>query len=247
VFLYETSAGLLGGSHLEPLYRCDNLIRFVLKRAVEQRNTMLGVKSVGVYKVVRDGRGGFAKHVGNDSIKGYVADGKDILIAVLLAGFAGDQLEAIPRILAKDADILVGDKTAGYQSKPEQVADPFGILNVVFATLNCFDPLWVRNSHIDGIFKQVEHGNPIFPGRFHADVPAVVLQQPRLEIEYLFVERRKSPLLVRWLYSIRGDERRDKKGFVDIHTATGWVYDSQMSPLLRQIGEGKALTEPPHI
>ena len=69
-------------------------------------------------------------------------------------------------------------------------------LGVVLVAFNGFDPLGVCDGDVDGILQKVEHGNPIFPGRFHADIPAVVLQQPSLENKYLAVEGRESPLLI---------------------------------------------------
>ena len=124
------------------------------------------------------------------------------MIAVFLAGFAGYQFEAIPRILSQNADVLAGDKAAGDKSDSEQVADPFRILGVVLVAFNGFDPLGVCDGDVDGILQKVEHGNPIFPGRFHADIPAVVLQQPSLENKYLAVEGRGSPLLILRLDSL---------------------------------------------
>jgi hypothetical protein len=86
---------------------------------------MLRVKEIGFYKVVRDGSGGFAKHVGNDSIKGYIADGKNILEPVLFAGFAGNKLKPVTGILPQDSYRFAGDKTAGNKAEAKQVADPF--------------------------------------------------------------------------------------------------------------------------
>jgi len=80
---------------------------------------MFRVKSVRIYDVVRDGRGGYAKHIGNDSIKGDIANREHILIAVFLAGFAGHQFEAIPRILPQYTDVFAGDKAAGNKSYSE--------------------------------------------------------------------------------------------------------------------------------
>ena len=73
------------------LDRLDYGISLILfDRTPEQADTVLRVKRIGAYKVVRDESGGFAKHVGNDSIKGYIADGKNILESILFAGFAGN-------------------------------------------------------------------------------------------------------------------------------------------------------------
>jgi len=78
---------------LVSLNRLDYSISLLFDRTFEQADTVPGVKGIGFYKVVSDGSGGFAKHVGNDSIKGYIADGKDILESILFAGFAGNKLK----------------------------------------------------------------------------------------------------------------------------------------------------------
>ena len=169
------------------------------------------------------------------------------MIAVLLAGFARYQLEAIPRIFPQDADVFAGDKTAGNESDSEQVANPLRIFGIVLVSFDSLNPFGVCDGNINGILQKVKHGNPIFPGRFHADVPAVVIQQPRLERKDLAVECGESPLLVFGLYALRGDECCDEKSFVNVHAATNWIDNSQENSLLLKIGEGKALTESPHI
>ena len=64
--------------------------------------------------LVRDGSGGFAKHVGNDS---NIANGKHVLITVFLTGFVGNQLESVSCVLPQYTDVFARDKTAG--NKPE--------------------------------------------------------------------------------------------------------------------------------
>jgi hypothetical protein len=129
----------------------------------------------------------------------------DILIAVLLAGFAGNQFGAVPRILPQGADVLAGDKAAGNKPDSEQVPDPPGVFGVVLVPLDGFDPFGVCDGDADGILQKVEHGNPILPGRFHTDIPATVLQQPSLEREYLLVERGEPPFLVFRQQPVCGD------------------------------------------
>jgi len=102
--------------------------------------------------VVRDGRGGNAKHVGNDSIKGDITNSKHILIAVLLTGFAGNQLKTVPGILTQDTDILAWDKAARNKPDTEQVPNPFGILVVILVSFDGSDPFRVCDGDIDGIF-----------------------------------------------------------------------------------------------
>lgn len=139
---------------------------FLFERFLQQRNAMLRIKGVRGYDVVRNGSGRFAKHVGNDSIKGYIANSEHILIAVFFAGFAGNQLETIPHELPQDADVFAGDETAGNKPDSEQVADPLGTFRVVLVSFDGLDLLGVCYGDVDGILQKVEHGNPILPGRF---------------------------------------------------------------------------------
>jgi hypothetical protein len=49
--------------------------------------------------------------------------------------------------------------------------------------------------------SQIEHGNPVLPSRFHADIFTVVLKQPVLEAEDITVECGKAFLLIIGLYA----------------------------------------------
>lgn len=86
---HHTRAKLLCIGHLKTVNGRDYLIRFFLEGFFEQRDTVFGIKRIGVHDVVRDGSGGYAKHVRNDSIKGDITNGEHVLIAVLLTVFAG--------------------------------------------------------------------------------------------------------------------------------------------------------------
>ena len=61
--------------------------------------------------VVGDGKGRFAEHVGNDSIKGYIADRESILETILFARFTGNQFKPVARIFAQNLNRLFGDET----------------------------------------------------------------------------------------------------------------------------------------
>jgi hypothetical protein len=94
----------LFGGHLISLDRLDYGVSLLFERTFKQTDTLAGFKRIGFYKVVRDGSGRFAKHVGNDSIKGYIADGKSILEPILFAGLAGNKLKPVTGILPQDPD-----------------------------------------------------------------------------------------------------------------------------------------------
>jgi len=54
---------------------------------LEKRRTVFWVKGIRGNQIVRDGSGRFAKHVGNDSIEGHIADRESILKTILFTGF----------------------------------------------------------------------------------------------------------------------------------------------------------------
>ena len=188
---------------------------------------MLRGKGIGSYKVVRDGRGRFAKHVGDDSIEGHIADGKNILETILFAGFAGNKLKPITGVLPQDSDRFTGDKTAGNKAEVKQVADPFRIFLIIFVAFYCLDPFGIGNGNVDGILKQIEYWHPIFPRRFHADIEAVVVKQPLLELQDGIIKGGKSLLLIAGRNPLRSDNSGDEKFFMDIDAAAGGINDFQ--------------------
>ena len=217
---------LLGG-HLVSLYRLDYVISLVFERTFEQADTVLGVKGIGFYKVVRDGCGGFAKHVGNDSIKSYIADGKSILESILFAGFAGNKLKPVAGILPQDPDQFAGDKTAGNKAEAKQVADPFGIFFIILVAFYRLDPLGIGNGYADGILKQIEYRHPIFTSRLHADIKAIVVKQPLLKLQDGIVKGGKSLFLVVGRNPLRSNNCGDEKFLMDIDAAADGINDFQ--------------------
>jgi hypothetical protein len=209
------------------LNRLDYGISLLFDRTFEQANTVLGVKGIGFYKVVSDGSGGFAKHVGNDSIKGYIADGKNILESILFAGFAGNKLKPITGILPQDSDRFAGDITAGNKAEAKQVADPFGIFRIILIAFYCLDPLGIGNGDADGVLKQIEYWHPIFPGRLHTDIKAIVVKQPLLKLQDGIVKGGKSLLLVAGRNSLGSNNCGDEKFLMDIDAAADGINDFQ--------------------
>ena len=151
-----------------------------------------------VFGVVRDGRGRFAKHVGDDSIKGDIANGESVLKAVFFAGFTGNELEAVSRILPQNADVLRRDKAAGNQTEAKEIADPLGVFDIILVALNSSNPLGVGDGNADAVFQQIVNGNIILPGTLHANVKAVVINQPLLERQNGIVKGGKALLFVTW-------------------------------------------------
>jgi len=245
----ESNALLLLIGHLEALNGIDNLIGLLFERALKQRGAMLKVESVGisVYDVVRDGGGRFAKHVGDDSIKGDIANGEGVLEAILFRGLATDQLVAIARVFSENTDGLVRDEGTGNQPKPEEIAYPLGILDVILVALDSGNPLGVGDGNTDIALQQVVDRDVVFPGRFHTDVIAMVVDQPLLEFSDGVVEGGEASLLVcRGRFLCRGDDCSDEKGLVYIDATTNRIMDVHVFSSSHCFDGGKAGTESPH-
>ena len=193
---------------------------------------MFRVNGITVDKVICNGRSGLTEHIGNDRVKSDVANGERVLETVFLTGFTGNQLVSVARILAQYAHPLFRDKATGNKAEPKQVADPFGILLVIFISFDGGNPFGVGDSNVNGILQQVVDGNVVFAGALHADVKAVVINEPLLESQNGAVEGGKPLLSIGWNNAVRGDERGDEKRFVDIDAAADWVDDPQKNPSL---------------
>ena len=75
----------------------------------------------------------------------------------------------------------------------EKITNPFGIFLVCFFAFDSFDIFRMNkdNIHFGFSLKDVEHRNPIFTGRFHADIKAFVLNKPVFKVIEIIVKRRE--------------------------------------------------------
>ncbi|EQB20861.1 hypothetical protein UNSWDHB_1811 [Dehalobacter sp. UNSWDHB] len=71
---------------------------------------MYRVKGIRRNQIVRDGRGRFAKHVGDDSIKGYITNSEGILETVLFTTFTGNKFKAVAGVFPKNTNRFIGDQ-----------------------------------------------------------------------------------------------------------------------------------------
>ena len=68
--------------------------------------------------------------------------------------------------------------------------------------------------------RDIEHGNPVFPGRFHADVNAVILAKPFGKFAQAFGESGKPCFVVNGTIVLVSDPNAGKNpGFVYVETA----------------------------
>jgi hypothetical protein len=74
----------------------------------------------------------------------------------------------------------------------EQVGNPLGVLFIGFLALDGPDIFGVGKDYMEMVFQDVENGNPVFPGGFHADVGAVVFKKPAAEGDQIDVQSRES-------------------------------------------------------
>ena len=121
---------------------------------------------------------GVRKHAGNADI----GNGHTVLDAVLLRRFHADQLEAVSGKLPELAEILWRDKGASHKVKLIEVGNPFGILFVRFFAFDGFDIFGMREADIDVIFEIIKNRNPIFSSGFHANVIAIILDEPAVKL-----------------------------------------------------------------
>jgi len=95
--------------------------------------------------------------------------------------------------------------------------------------------------------KKIEYRDPVFTGRFHTDIPALVFNQPIFEFQDRIVEGGETLLLVRRFYSVSGfNDRGNKKRFVNIDATAGLINNFHSQNFF-QSEIKKPLTVPSHI
>lgn len=177
-------------------------------------------------QIIGDLTGRLSEHVRDDRIQCDVTDGEAVLETVLLAAAHIDELTAIAGEFAQYANLFAGDEAAFDKTEAEQLADPFGILNIVFVSFHRAHPLWVGDDDMQLRSEYVEDRNPVFAGGFHANVIAVIFDEPMFEPLKIFVERGEAFLLIRECPHL-GDryDGGNKKTFVDIDATADGVND----------------------
>ena len=209
---------------------------------------MVRIKGFVGCEVIRNGNCGFTKHIGHNGIQCHVADSKRILKTVLLTASHGCELVAVASKLSQDADVQIWDKAAFHKAKTKQITDPLGIFRIILVSLDSLYPFWIGNNDPDlSLFQNVEYRSPILSGGFHADIQAVVFQEPGGKTVQIRVKGAESLFLIVWLQTVcgSGDDGSHHKCFVNIYTAAGWKYDLHSKTSLVKNGEENAGTEPP--
>ena len=146
--------------------------------------------------VLGDGTRGLAEHVREHIVEFEVGHGEAVLSAVLLAGDHVGELHAIANQIAKLANDWRRDKAGLDHAAHEQVANPAGVLAVCLVALHGFGVLWMGERDLAGLFEDIEYGNPVFPGGFHADLCTVILRQPCGEVSQTLGEGLKTGFII---------------------------------------------------
>ena len=125
--------------------------------------------------VLGDGRRGLAEYVRKHIVEFEIGHGETVLGVILFADDHVGELHAVANEVTKLADDRRRDKAGLDHAAHEQVANPTSVLAVCLVALHGLGVLGVSERNLAGLFKDNEHGNPVFPGGFHADLGAVQL------------------------------------------------------------------------
>ena len=136
--------------------------------------------------------------------------------------FTTGQFETVASVFTKNAYIFTRYKATGNKTKAKKIANPFGVLGIIFVTFNSLNPFGISNSNIDFIFQEIENGNPILSSRFHTDIKTGIIKKPLFEVSDITVKSRKPFLLVRRLDTFGGfNDCGNEKSLMNIDTTTG--------------------------
>ena len=128
----------------------------------------------------------------------------------------------------QNTDIQVWDEAAFHKANAKQIADPLGVFRIILVSLYSLYPFGVGNHDLNtAFFKDVEYGNPVLSGGFHANIQAAVFQKPVCKTVQVRIEGTESLFLINGLQAVCGcgDDRSNHECFVNIHTAADWEYD----------------------
>ena len=209
-----------------PFDGVHNLFCFLAQGTAKERNAYGWVWIPFGQQIVGDSRCRDTEHVRHDGIQCDVAHRESVLEPVLLAGPVRDELGTVACKFSQDANGFLRDKAAFDEAEAEKLPDPFRVLDVILVALDGANPFGIGDHDTDILFQNIENGNPILAGGFHARVVAVVGNKPVPQFAEGFVERGEALFLV-------GQDRRflgghdggNEKFLVDIDATTAGVDD----------------------
>lgn len=146
--------------------------------------------------ILGDGTCGLSEHIREHIVELEVGHGETVLGAILFAGDHVGELHVIANEVAKLADDRRWNKAGLDHAAHEKVTNPTSVLAVCLVALHGLGILGVSERNLAGLFEDVEHGNPVFPGGFHADLGAVQLCQPTTKVSKAFGKSVKPGFMV---------------------------------------------------
>jgi len=170
--------------------------------------------------ILGDGTCGLAEHVREHIVEFEVGHGETVLGAILFTGDHVGELGTVANQIPKLTNDGRWDKAGLDHAAHEKVANPAGILTICLVALHGLGVLWMGECNLAGFFKDVEHGNPVFPGGFHTDLCAVILRQPCGEVSQTLGEGLKARFVILGSVMIVSNANASvNPGFVNVQTA----------------------------
>lgn len=124
--------------------------------------------------------------------------------------------------------MLDRDVTGGNDVELEKVGDPHGILVVGFLALNSPDVFRVGDNDMEMTFQDIENGDPVFTSGFHANLGAVMPEEPVAAGNEVGIKSGEPLFLISGnAFEVSSGDTDGDKLFVDVHTGTVVVNDTQ--------------------
>jgi hypothetical protein len=168
------------------------------------------------------------ERIGEDLVDVNIGDGKAILNSIFLSGSKAGQLCRISGKISELPDIEGRNKTWRHEVVFEYVGNPAGVLLISFLATDRFDVFGVREDNVAGLFEHIKHGNPIFAGRFHADITTIVVGKPLGQSAKITGKSRKTFGFVGSdAFVVSRRDTSDEEAFVDVYSTAAGEYNFQ--------------------
>jgi len=120
----------------------------------------------------------FTKGVRDNGSQLNVGNRETVLETVLLAGHKAGQFKTIAHQITKLSDISGWHKATGNKIMLEEVSNPFGIFLVSFLSTDSLNIFRMSKNNVAIFFQNIVNRNPVFTGRFHADILTMIVKHP---------------------------------------------------------------------
>ena len=206
----------------------NDILRLILSSFEEELFTVFRIKILTGQKVFDDGGSRFSESVREDGAECDVGDGEGVLKPHLLAGTLIDKLVAVAEKFLEFTDFFHRNIAGGDNVELEKVGNPHGILVVGLLPLDSPDVFRVGDNDMEMSFEDIENRDPVFTSGFHADLGAVIAQEPVPAGFEIRVEGGEPLFLISGnAFEVSSGDTDSDKVRVDVHTGTVAVYNTQ--------------------